>query len=134
MVIAVLFINLIVAAIIEATKHHPEENAHIRVVMQRHLGALLNEEQDQPVVIASLDSDSIQIRLEVIRVVRPLYSQLVKGDLVHLLHDLLATGIIIRMVQEIDAVSRQLRLHAHLLDHLDKRFHFEIYGFSLFFN
>lgn len=73
--------------------------------MQRHFGALFNEEKNKAVVLATLYCDPIQFFFEVIWIIWAFDSELLKRDIVHLVHELLAAWVREGPIQEIDTVS-----------------------------
>ena len=93
------------------------------MVMQRHLSPFFNEEKHKAVVLTSLYCDPIEFLLEIIWVVRSLNTELIKRNVVHLLHKLLTARFSEGPIKEIDAVSRKFTLDTHLLHCGNERFH-----------
>lgn len=98
LIVAEFVVNFVIASVIKAAKHHSEENAHIRMIMQGHPSTLLDKEQDESVIIAALDRYPVKIRLEMIRVILALNPELFQVHFIHQLHQLLAPRIIISVV------------------------------------
>ena len=69
LVILILFIDFVIALVLELAEHHPEEHAHVGMIMQRHLLTFLDEEKHEPVIITAFNGDPVEIFLKVIRIV-----------------------------------------------------------------
>lgn len=119
LIVAELVVELVVAAIVQAAEHHAEEDAHVGMVVQRHARTLADEEEYKPVVLTSLDRNSVKAFLEMVRVLGALDAQLVQRHRVHVLYQALAPWVRVCVVQEADAVAAQLAFYAQRLDRLD---------------
>jgi len=84
--------------------------------MKRHPGTFLHEEEYEPVIFRSFNSNSIEFLLEVMGIFGPLNAQLLKRHVVHLLDEFLATWIIPCVIQEADGVACLLRAQTHVFD------------------
>ena len=91
--------------------------------MKRHSCPLPDKEQDKSVIFASFDRDSVELRLKMIGIIVALNSKLFERHLIHHLHQLLAAGLVISVVQEVNTVSRELRLDTHLFHSFNQRLH-----------
>jgi hypothetical protein len=95
------------------------------MVVERHLGTLLDEEEDQTVVLTPFYCDTIELALEMVGVVWSLDSKLIDADVVHLLDESLAARVMPSVVKEFDAVPCLPGPQAHLLYDVDKGLHDE---------
>lgn len=123
LVILELLIDLIIASIVQTTKHHSEEDAHVGMIVQGHAAPFLDKEEYQSVVVASLDCDAVEALLEVVGVFGTLNPELFQRETVHLFDKLLTTGVVVGVVKKAYAVSAELRLDTHGLHCLDKGLH-----------
>ena len=93
------------------------------MVVQRHHSALLYEEQYQAVVLRPLNSDAVQLFLEVFSIFGSFYPELVQVHGIHLLDELLAAWVVPSVVEESDGVACLLRAEAHFFDGINEGAH-----------
>lgn len=128
LIVAVFGVDLVKLLVLQGAEHELEVDRHVRVVVQRHDSALLDEEHDKTIVVISLDGHTIQISSEVVRIrlaVDAGNTQLVQVDAVHALDEAAGRWITKLMIKEVDAVARFARLNAHILNLLDECLHLQ---------
>jgi hypothetical protein len=94
--------------------------------MERHDSSLFNEEKHQSVVITGLNSYAVQSLLEVIRIIWPLNTELIKGQGVHFFNESLAPWIIPGMIKKRDAIASSSRSDTHRFHSFNQGLHYEL--------
>ena len=126
LVVLVFRVQLVIGCVGQLPEHEFEIDAHVRVVVERHHGALLDEEEHQTVVIVSADGHFVKTRIKMVCIgsaAGALDTQLLNLDRVHLLDDFLAERVFQAVVQEFDIVSSPAGFHAHFSDGFYKTLH-----------
>lgn len=102
--------ELVVGIVLELTEDDAEEDAHVRVVVERHASSLLDEEKHQAVVFVVLvNCYSVQLLLEVVLVCSSAFDpQLLRGDCGEFADHRLAGGVVMGAIQEVSLARNVL--------------------------
>ena len=124
-VVLVLLVYLVEGLVFEAAEDEAEEDRHVGVVVQRHLGALFDEKEHQTVVFTvHVDCHPVQVALEVVgALAQALDAHVVRLDSVHLVHQPLAVGVHHGSVEEGAMAGAMLGCEAQLFNLVDQLLH-----------
>ena len=96
-----------------------------------YLRAFLDKEKNKPIIFIARNRNAVELRLEMVGIIRALHSDLVKVDIVHLSDKVLPIDIAPHAVKHLDGVCRCSCLRAEFLYRLNKGSHFP-QGFQKF--
>ena len=136
LVVFILVFDLVVLGVVQLSVHKLEIHAHVRMIVERHDSALLDEEEDEAIVLISNNGDTIEFLLEMVFVrfgILTNHSKCLMIDAVHSFYYFLAHRFRHAVIQEFSGVAFGSWLQTHLFYCVYQGFHWYVFCFFYLF-